>query len=73
MHGTTSLKFIEMDLQEVGWWDMDSIDWAEDGSEPLGSIKCREFWVLLMTCYLLKYDDYRKILGLLLMLSSYIL
>ena len=42
---------IEMDLQEVGWWDMDWIDWVEDGSEPLGSIKCKEFQALLMTCF----------------------
>jgi hypothetical protein len=40
---------IKMDLQEVGWWDMDSIDLAQDSSEPLGSIKCKEFWILLMT------------------------
>jgi len=42
-------KNIKMHLQEVGWWDMDSIDLAQDSSEPLGSIKCREFQVLLMT------------------------
>jgi hypothetical protein len=58
---------IKMDLQEVGWWDIDSIDLAQDSSEPLVSIKCREFQVLLMTYYLLRYDCYMDLLSLLLM------
>jgi hypothetical protein len=33
---------IKMDLQEVVLWDVDLIDLAEDSSDPLGSIKCRE-------------------------------
>jgi hypothetical protein len=40
---------VKIDLQELGWSDMDWIDLAQDrdtcecGNEPLGSIKCREF------------------------------
>jgi hypothetical protein len=48
-----------MDLQEVGWGSMDWIDLAQDrglvvgtckqSSEPLASIKCREFLDWLRT------------------------
>jgi hypothetical protein len=33
---------IRMDLREIGWGGLDWIDQAQDGNEPLGSIKCWE-------------------------------
>jgi hypothetical protein len=28
--------YIKMDVQEIGWWDVDLIDLAQDSNEPFG-------------------------------------